>query len=146
VGHGGALGALDQGWEAAAAAVDGQQKLRQRSGEVWCSGEEMAVEMQMRESKREFVGSSRTCSGSRRRCARTGAGAGKSAGVMAARAAAARRGEARREPVRGGKRRRRSWGGTWREERRRGGGWCVAHGRRGRRGRPEKKTEEEDWR
>jgi hypothetical protein len=66
VGHGSALGALDRGWEAAAAAIDGEQKLRRRSGEVWCSGEEMAVEMQMRESKRECVGSSRMCSGSRR--------------------------------------------------------------------------------
>jgi hypothetical protein len=34
---------------------------------VWCSGEEMTVEMQMRERKRECVGSSRMCSGSRRR-------------------------------------------------------------------------------
>jgi hypothetical protein len=146
MGCSGALGALDRGWEAAAAAVDGEQKLRRRCGEVWCSGEEMAVEMQMRESKRECVGSSRTCSGSSRRRGHAGEGASKPAGVMAARAAAARRGEARREPARGGKRRRRCWGGTWREDRRRGGGRCAAHGRRGRRGRAKKKTEEEDWR
>jgi hypothetical protein len=110
VGRGSALGALDRGWEAAAVAVDGEQKLRRRSGEVWCFGEEMAVEMQMRESKRECMGSSRTWSGSRRRCGRVGAGAVKPEGVVAARAAAARRGEARREPARGGKRRRRCWG------------------------------------
>jgi hypothetical protein len=55
---------------------------------VWCSGEEMAVEMQMRESKRECVGCSRTCSGSRRRRGHAGAGSGKPAGVVAARAAA----------------------------------------------------------
>jgi hypothetical protein len=123
---------------------DSEQKLRRRSGEVWCSGEEMSVEMQMRESKRECVGSSRMCSGFRRRCGHAGAGAGKPAGVVAARAAVARRGEARREPARGGKRRRRCWGGTGREERRHGGGRCAAHGRRGWRGRAEKKTEEED--
>jgi hypothetical protein len=40
VGRGGALGALDRGWEAAAAAVDGEQKLRRRSGEVESSGKE----------------------------------------------------------------------------------------------------------
>jgi hypothetical protein len=34
VGRGGALGALDQRWEAAVVAVNGEQKLRQRSGEV----------------------------------------------------------------------------------------------------------------
>jgi hypothetical protein len=109
-------------WEAVAAAVDGEQELRRRPGEVESSKEEMAMEMQTRGSKRECVGSSRMCSGSRRRHGRAGAGAGKPAGVVAARAAAARRGEARRGPARGGKRRRRCWGGTWCEERRRGGG------------------------
>jgi hypothetical protein len=99
VGRGGALGALDRGWEVAVAAVDGEQGLRRGSDEVWCSGEEMAVEMQTCESKRECVGSSRTCSGSRKRRGHAGAGAGKPAGVVAARAAAARRGEARREPT-----------------------------------------------
>jgi hypothetical protein len=89
VGRGGALGALDQGWEAAAAAVDGEQKLRRRSGEVESLGKEMAVEMQMRESKSECVGSFRTCSGSRRRLGSAGAGAGMPAGCVAARAAAA---------------------------------------------------------
>jgi hypothetical protein len=101
----------------------------------------MAVEMQTRESKRECVESSRTCSGSRRRRGHARAGAGKPAGVVAARAAAARRGEARREAARGGKRRRRCWGGTWREGRRRGGSRCVAHGRRGRRGSGAEKIE-----
>jgi hypothetical protein len=53
---------------------------------------------------------------------------------MAARAAAARCGEAgvgQRGP---GKRRCGCWGGTWSEEGRRGGNVCSAHGRRGRRG------------
>jgi hypothetical protein len=67
VGHGGALGALDQGWEVAAAAVDGEQKLQRRSGEVESSGKEMVVEMQTRESKSECMASFRMCSGSRRR-------------------------------------------------------------------------------
>jgi hypothetical protein len=89
----------------------------------------MIVEMQTCEIKRECVGSSKMCSGSRRRRGHVGAGAGKPAGVVAARAAAARRGEARRELARGGKRRRRCWGGTWCEERRHGGGRCTAHGR-----------------
>jgi hypothetical protein len=49
----------------------------------------MAVEMQTRESKRECMGSTRMCSGSRRRHGHAGAGAGKPARVVAARAAAA---------------------------------------------------------
>jgi hypothetical protein len=145
VGRGGALGALDRGWEAAAVAIDGEQKLRRRSGEVWCSGEEMAAEMQMRESKMECVGNSRTCSGSRRRCGRAGAGAGKLVGVVAARAATTRSGEARREPARGGKRRRRCWGRHVARGKVARVQQCAAHGWRGRRGRAKKKTEE-DWR
>jgi hypothetical protein len=113
---------------------------------VESSGKRRVVEMQTRESKSECVGSFRTCSGSRRRLGRAGAGAGKPAGCVVARAAAARRGEARGEPARGGERRRRCWGGTWREGRRCGGSRSSAHGWRGRRGRAEKKIEEEDWR
>jgi hypothetical protein len=45
VGRGGALGAVDRGWEAAWAAVDGEQKLRRTSGEARWSGKEMAMEM-----------------------------------------------------------------------------------------------------
>jgi hypothetical protein len=75
-----------------------------------------------------------------------GAGAVKPAGGVAARAAAARHGEASRRPARGGERRRGRWGGTWRMGKRRGGSRSSAHGRRGRQGRAEKKTEEEDWR
>jgi hypothetical protein len=101
---------------------------------VESSGKRTVVEMQTRESKSECVGSFRTCSGSRRRLGRTGAGAGKPAGCVAARAAAARRGEARGEPAQGGERRRKCWGGTWREGRRRGGSRSSAHGLRGRRG------------
>jgi hypothetical protein len=70
VGHSGALGALDQGWEAAAAAVDGEQKLWRRSGEVESSGRGKAVQMWVWECKSGFVGNSRMCSGSRRRHSR----------------------------------------------------------------------------
>jgi hypothetical protein len=66
VGRGGALGALDQGWQAAAAAVDGEQKLRRRSGEVECSGRGKAVEMWVRKYEREGTGSSRMHFKSRR--------------------------------------------------------------------------------
>jgi hypothetical protein len=59
VGRGGARGALDWGWEAAVAAVDGEQKLRRRSGEARWSGMEMAVKMWVREHKRKCIGSSR---------------------------------------------------------------------------------------
>jgi hypothetical protein len=38
VGYCGTAGALDRRWEAAAAAVDGEQELRRRSGEVKSSG------------------------------------------------------------------------------------------------------------
>jgi hypothetical protein len=41
------------------AAVDGEQKLRRRSGGVRWSGKEMAVEMWVRECEREDTGSSR---------------------------------------------------------------------------------------
>jgi hypothetical protein len=89
VGCRGAAQALDRGWGAAAAAVDDEQKLRRRSGEVRWSEEEMAVEMWVWEGKRESAGSSRICSGSRRRCGHARAGAGNPAGVVAARVAAA---------------------------------------------------------
>jgi hypothetical protein len=67
VGRGDALGELDRGWEAAAAAVDGEQKPRRRSSEVESSGRGKAVQMGVWECKSWFVGNSRTCSGSRRR-------------------------------------------------------------------------------
>jgi hypothetical protein len=113
---------------------------------VKSSGKRRVVGMQMRESKSECVGSFKTCSGSRRRLGRAGAGAGKPAGCVAARAVVARRGEARGELARGGERRRRCWGGTWPEGRRCGGSRSSSHGRRGRRGRAKKKIEEEYWR
>jgi hypothetical protein len=53
---------------------------------------------------------------------------------MAARVAAAQRGEAGAGQRGPGKRRCGCWGGMWREEERRGGSGCSAHGRRGRRG------------
>jgi hypothetical protein len=77
MGRGGAARAMDRGWEAAEAAVDGKPRLRWGSGEVGCSGKGKAVEMQARKSKSGFVGSSRTCSRSRRRHGRAGAATGK---------------------------------------------------------------------
>jgi hypothetical protein len=73
----------------------------------------MAREMQTHESKRECVGSSRMCSGSRRSRGRTGAGACKPAGVGAARAAAARRGEAGKGQREAGKAACKAQEGTW---------------------------------
>jgi hypothetical protein len=96
VGCGSAARVLDRGWEAAAAAVDGEPRQRRGSGEAWSSGERKAVEMQARDSKSEFVGSSRTCFRSRRRHGRAGVAAGKPAARVEARAAAARCGGARR--------------------------------------------------
>jgi hypothetical protein len=96
VGGGDAAAVLDRGWEAAAAAVDGEPRQRRCSGEVWSSGERKALEMHARDGKSEFVGSSRTCFRSRRRHGRTGAAAGKPAARVEAWAAVARRGEARR--------------------------------------------------
>jgi hypothetical protein len=63
----GAAGALDPGWEAAAAAVDGEPRQRRGSGKVWSSGKRKAVEMQVRECKSEFVGNSRMYFKSRKR-------------------------------------------------------------------------------
>jgi hypothetical protein len=45
VGGGGASRALDRGWEAAAAAVDGEQELRRRSGKVESSGKREEVRL-----------------------------------------------------------------------------------------------------
>jgi hypothetical protein len=67
VGRGDALGAMDRGWEAAAVAVDGEQKLRRWSGEVESSGRGKAVQLWVWECKSGFMGNSRICSGSRRR-------------------------------------------------------------------------------
>jgi hypothetical protein len=57
--------------------------------------------------------------------------AGKPAGGVVARAAAARRGEAGAGQRGPGKQRRGCWGGTWHGLERCGGGRCAAHGRRG---------------
>jgi hypothetical protein len=61
MGDGDVVCALDQGWEAAWVAVDGEQKLRRRSGEARWSGMEMAVKMWVRGRKRKCIGSSRMC-------------------------------------------------------------------------------------
>jgi hypothetical protein len=95
VGRGGTLGALDRGWEAVWVAIDGGQRVRWGSGEAWWSEQKKGSKMGVCKCKSECVGSSRMCSGSRRRRGCAGAGAGKPAGGMAARAVAAGRGEAR---------------------------------------------------
>jgi hypothetical protein len=61
---------------------------------------------------------------------------------VAARAAAAQRGEAGTSQREGGERRRECWDGTWHSSERRGGGGCTAHGRRGRQQSGAEKTEE----
>jgi hypothetical protein len=76
VGRGGALGALDRGWETAAAAVDGEPRQRRCSGGVWWPGKRNSVQMHLCERKRESVGSSRMCLRPRRRHNRARAGAG----------------------------------------------------------------------
>jgi hypothetical protein len=96
VGCDGAARVLDRGWEAVAAAVDGEPRQRRGSGEAWSSGERKAMEMQAHDGKSEFMGSSRTCFRSRRRYGHAGAAAGKPAAHVEARAAAARHGGARR--------------------------------------------------
>jgi hypothetical protein len=105
-GGGDAVGVLDRGWEAAGAAVDGEQELRRSSGGASRTGRRKAVEMQVRECKSEFVKSSGTCFRSRRRHERAGTAAGNRRDTWHTRAAAARRGGVGRGPARGGERRR----------------------------------------
>jgi hypothetical protein len=123
VGCGGAARALDRGWEAAEAAVDDEQELRRSSGWAARSGRRRAVQMWVRERKKECTGSSRMCFKSRR---------GHSEGELLLtsrrrawqlKTTAARCGEAGRGPARGGKRRAGCRSGTWREGRRHGGSW-----------------------
>jgi hypothetical protein len=133
MGRGGAVCALDRGWGAAVAAVDGEPKPRRRSGEVWWLEQGKVSEMSVCKCKSECARSSRMCSGYRRRCGCVGAGAGTPAGGVAARAAAARRGESRSGPARG-----REGGGkaeedAWHGSERRGGGGGAAHCRQERR-------------
>jgi hypothetical protein len=61
VGNRDAICAPDRGWEAAWAAVDGERKLRRRSGEARWSGKEMVVVMWVRGRKKKCIGSSRMC-------------------------------------------------------------------------------------
>jgi hypothetical protein len=68
MGRGGAVCALDRGWGAAVAAVDGEPKPRRRSGEVWWSEQGKVSEMSVCKCKSECARSSRMCSGYRRRC------------------------------------------------------------------------------
>jgi hypothetical protein len=95
VGHGGAICALDRELGAAVAAVDGEPKLRRRSGEVWWSEQERMSEMCVCKRKSKWARSSRMCLGSRRGCGCMGAGGGTPAEDVAARAAAAQRGKSR---------------------------------------------------
>jgi hypothetical protein len=77
------------------AAVNGEQKPRRRSGEVWWSEQGKMSEISVCKCKSEGARSSRMCPGSRTRCDCTRAGAGTPAGVVVARATAAQRGESR---------------------------------------------------
>jgi hypothetical protein len=146
VGGGSASRALDQGWEAAAAAVDGEPRLRRGSDEVESSGKRKVVEMHVCECKSESVGSSRMCSRARRRHGHAGADAGNRQEAWRLGAMAARRGEVGRGPAWGGERRRGCWGGTWCRGKRRGGSRCSAHGQRGQQGVRRRETERGDWR
>jgi hypothetical protein len=105
VGGRGASRALDRGWEAAAAAVDGEPKLRRRSGEVESLGRRKVGKMGVCKCKSKFTRSSRTCSRSRRRHGCVGAAAGNRREAWRLGATAARCGEAGRGPARAGKRR-----------------------------------------
>jgi hypothetical protein len=67
VGGGGATEALDQGWEAAEAAVDGEQELWRSSSKMSRSGRRTRSRMGVRECKSESVGSSGMYFKSRRR-------------------------------------------------------------------------------
>jgi hypothetical protein len=67
VGYCGAAGALDRGWKAAAAAVDGEQELQQRSGVVESSGKREVSKMGVCKCKSECTESSGTRFKSRRR-------------------------------------------------------------------------------
>jgi hypothetical protein len=57
VGSGDAAGVLDCRWEAAEVADDGEQELRRSSGGASCLGRRKAVQMWVRECKRECIGS-----------------------------------------------------------------------------------------
>jgi hypothetical protein len=61
VGCCGAARALDRGWEAAAVAIDGEEKLRRGFGEVESSGRRKVGKMGVCKCKSEFTRSSRTC-------------------------------------------------------------------------------------
>jgi hypothetical protein len=76
------------------AADDGSQRLRRTSGEVRWAGQRKVSKMGVCKCKSECVGSSRMCSGSRRRRGCAGAGASKPAGGVAARAAVERQEQA----------------------------------------------------
>jgi hypothetical protein len=105
VGCCGAARALDRGWKAAAAAIDDESRQRRGSGGVESSGKRKAVEMHVCERKSESVGSSRTCSRSRRRHDHAGVAAGNRQEAWRLGATVARRGGAGRGPARVGKRR-----------------------------------------
>jgi hypothetical protein len=112
VGYCGAAGALHRGWEVVAAAVDGEQELRRRSGGGELGKERgeqngcVQVQEQVHEELQDVLRVQKKSRSRRSSCWRP-------AGCVAARAAAALHGGARRGPARGGERRRGRWGGTW---------------------------------
>jgi hypothetical protein len=89
VGSGDVAGVLDCGWEAAEAANDGEQELRWSSGGASCLGRRKAVQMWVRECKRECTGSSGMRFKSSRRHGEREQVLGSSTARVAARAAAA---------------------------------------------------------
>jgi hypothetical protein len=101
VGCCGAARALDRGWEAAAAAINGELRLRWGSDEVESSGRRKVGKMGVCKCKSEFTRSSRTCFKLRKRHGERGQELASSAARVEARAVAARHGGAgagQREP------------------------------------------------
>jgi hypothetical protein len=118
VGGSSATEALDQGWEAAEAAVNGEQEIRRSSGKASRTGRRRRSRMGMHECKSESLGSSGMCFKSKRRH-------GEREQVLAS--SAARCGGAGRGPAPGGERRARCWSGTWREVEQREGSWGLGN-------------------
>jgi hypothetical protein len=146
VGRGGAVCALDQGWGAAVAAVDGEPKSRRRSGEVWWSEQERMSEMCVCKRKSECARNSRMCSGYKRRCGGAGAGAGTPAGGCGSSGDGDATWGKQGRPARGREGGGKVGEGIWLGAVRRGGGGGAAQGRQERRRRIGQRTEEEEGR
>jgi hypothetical protein len=127
---GGAAGALDRGWKAAGAAVDGEPRQRRSSGEStraelqreYSSGGRKERQCDVVECVKEVERDSWASFKAKRSMAQVEQLLASSAARVAARATAARRGGAGRGPARGG-----VWR-AWHEERQRGATGARAHG------------------